>query len=325
VASVLIIDDSAAVRAEVRGVLEGSGRYERILEARDGLEGLRLLLAEPLDAVICDLEMPGLDGEKLLVAQRARDGGEALPFLFLTAQRDPERLARLLRAGASDWIQKPFHPAELLARLDLQVRMRRLQAELREKNVTLARLSTTDPVTLLRTRRYVADFLAFEVMRAQRYHSPLSVVMADLDHFKRVNDDHGHRAGDQVLRATADTLRATLRATDVAARYGGEEFLLVLPQTDLAGAERLAQRACEAVAALAVDVGGPDLVQVTMSAGVASLDAAVDDAEQLVEAADVALYRAKEAGRNRVCAHGSRGALDRPQGNRKPARGGRRT
>jgi diguanylate cyclase (GGDEF)-like protein len=324
-ASVLIIDDSAAVRAEVRAVLEGSGRYERVLEARDGLEGLRLLIAEPPDAVICDLEMPGLDGEKLLVAQRARDGGEALPFLFLTAQRDPERLARLLRAGASDWIQKPFHPAELLARLDLQVRMRRLQAELREKNATLARLSTTDPVTLLRTRRYVTDFLAFEVMRAHRYHAPLSVVMADLDHFKRVNDAHGHRAGDQVLRATADTLRATLRSTDVAGRYGGEEFLLVLPQTDLAGAERLAQRVCEAIEHGAVDVGGQEPVRVTISAGVASLDAAIDGVDRLVEAADVSLYRAKEAGRNRVCAHRAPGALDSPEGRRKPARGGRRT
>jgi diguanylate cyclase (GGDEF)-like protein len=317
-ASVLIIDDSETARAELRRALQSSGRFARILEARDGLEGLRLLLAEPLEAVICDLAMPGLDGEKLLAAQRGRPGGEELPFVFLTAERDPDRIARLLRAGASDWIQKPFHPAELLARLDLHMRVRRLQAELREKNATLARLSTTDPVTLLRSRRYVTDFLAFEVMRARRYRTPLSVAVADLDHFKRVNDSHGHRAGDLVLHATADVLRATLRGTDVAGRYGGEEFLVVLPQTDLGGARRLAERVRAALEARRIDIGGAQPLSVTLSIGVAAFGRSIESAEQLIEAADAALYEAKNAGRNRVLAAGGAGALDSPEGRRTP-------
>src|SRR5690606_7679055 len=143
-------------------------------------------------------------------------------FLFLTAQRDPERMARLLRSGACDIVQKPFHAAELLARLDLHLRLRRLQAELREKNATLARLSTTDPVTGLRNRRYASEFLSLEVLRAVRYRTPLAVLLLDIDHFKRVNDTYGHRAGDAVLQGVADALRATLRATDVAGRWGGE-------------------------------------------------------------------------------------------------------
>jgi diguanylate cyclase (GGDEF)-like protein len=300
--SILIIDDSEAARAELRRVLETSGRYEQIAEARDGIEGLRILLAQPVDVVICDLEMPGLDGEKLLAAQQGRRGGEHTPFLFLTAQRDPERMARLLRSGACDIVQKPFHPAELLARLDVHLRVQRLQAELREKNATLARLSTTDPVTGLRNRRYVTEFLALEVLRAVRYRTPLSVLLLDLDHFKRVNDGHGHRAGDAVLQVAADTLRASLRATDVAGRYGGEEFLVVLPQTDLQGAEVLGERVRAAIADTVIDVGGAAALRVTVSVGVATLDAATQTAEQLVERADAALYAAKDAGRDRVVA-----------------------
>jgi len=298
--SILIIDDSTAAREELRRVLEASGRYERVLAAQDGIEGLRVLLGQPVDAVICDLEMPGLDGEKLLAAQRGRTGGEEMPFLFLTAQRDPDRMARLLRAGACDIVQKPFHAAELLARLDLHVRLRRLQAELREKNATLARLSTTDPVTGLRNRRYVTEFLSLEVLRAVRYHTPLAVLLLDLDHFKRVNDTHGHRVGDSVLQVVADTLRASLRATDIAGRYGGEEFLVVLPQTDLAGAGVLAERVRVAIEETAIDLGGAEPLSVTVSVGVAALDESGRSAEQLVERADAALYSAKDAGRNCV-------------------------
>jgi two-component system cell cycle response regulator len=305
--SILIIDDSQAARADLRRALEASGRYERILEARDGIEGLRVLLGEPVDAVICDLEMPGLDGEKLLAAQRGRTGGEEMPFLFLTAERDPERMARLLRGGACDIVRKPFHAAELLARLDLHVRLRRLQAELREKNATLARLSTTDPVTGLRNRRYVTEFLSLEALRAVRYHTPLSVMILDIDHFKRVNDRHGHRIGDAVLQVMADTLRSSLRATDLVARYGGEEFLVVLPQTDLVGAGVLAERVRTAIEETAIDVGVEAPLSVTVSIGVAALDAEAPCIEQLVERADAALYAAKDAGRNRVAA----GAGDR--------------
>jgi two-component system cell cycle response regulator len=320
--SVLIIDDSATARAELRRVLEEDRRFEQVLEARDGIEGLRILLGEPVDAVICDLEMPGLDGEKLLAAQRARPGGEEMAFLFLTAQRDPDRMARLLRNGACDTIQKPFHPSELLARLELHLRLRRLQSELREKNVSLARLSTTDPVTGLRTRRYATEFLAFETLRARRYRTPLSVLLADLDHFKRVNDCYGHRVGDEVLQSVADTLRVTLRATDLAGRYGGEEFLVVLPQTDLAGARILAERIRQAVEQRTLDVGGTEPVAVTVSIGVASHGGTLETPEQLVEAADSALYDAKDAGRNRVAV--ACVGLDSAPGRPTPGRGGRR-
>jgi diguanylate cyclase (GGDEF)-like protein len=322
VTTVLIIDDSEAARAALRSTLAEAGSVERVIEAADGLAGLRMLLAEPVDAVICDLEMPGLDGEKLLAARGCRPGAEDVPFLVVTARRDPDAMARLLRAGASDTLTKPFHPAELVARLETQLRVRRLQTELRDKNAMLARLSSVDPVTGLRTRRLVEELLAIEVLRATRYRTSLAVLMLDIDHFKSVNDAHGHRTGDAVLAAVGAAMRATLRAIDVAGRYGGEEFLTVLPQTGLEGACVLGERLRVAIAASEVEVTAGRRVRVTASFGVAALGDGIADAGGLIEAADAALYRAKAAGRDRVVAApvARRGGLDRKSRNPTPPR-----
>jgi two-component system cell cycle response regulator len=233
-------------------------------------------------------------------------------------------MARLLRAGASDTIQKPFHPAELLARLETHLRLRRLQAELRDKNAMLERVSTTDAVTGLRTRRYVGELLAIEVLRATRYRTPLAVAMGDLDHFKRVNDGFGHPAGDAVLAGVGGAIRRSLRATDAAGRYGGEEFLLVLPGTDIAGAHALAERVREAIEETGFDVGAAAPYPVTLSIGVAALGDG-QSAEALVMAADEALYEAKAAGRNRVVVAGDAPrALDSAGGKIRPATRSRR-
>jgi two-component system cell cycle response regulator len=247
-----------------------------------------------------------------------------VPFFFLTAQRDPERMARLLRAGASDTIQKPFHPAELLARLETHLRLRRLQAELRDKNAMLERISTTDAVTGLRTRRFVGEVLSIEVLRANRYRTPLSVAMCDLDHFKRVNEAFGHPAGGAVLAGASEVIRRSLRATDIAGRYGGEEFLLVLPGTDLDGAGVLAERVRAAIEATEFDVGAAASHSVTVSVGVAAFGEG-QSVEALVTAADEALYVAKENGRNCVATSGDtpRG-LDRSGGKTKPGDRARR-
>ena len=312
-----MIDDSPAARHEIRSVLESSRLFGTVFEAVDGLVGLRMLLLESVDVVVCDLEMPGLDGEKLLRAHRSRPDAADVPFFFLTAQRDPNRMARLLRAGASDTIQKPFHPAELIARLETHLRLRRLQAELRDKNAMLERVSTTDSVTGLRTRRYVGEVLAIEVLRATRYKTPLSVVMCDIDHFKRINDTYGHPAGDAVLAGACEVIRDTLRETDVGGRWGGEEFLLVLPHTELEGAATLAERVRIAIEAKEFDVAADALPPVTLSMGVAAL-AEWQTVEALIAAADQALYQAKDAGRNCVVvAREAPQALDSAEGKTK--------
>jgi diguanylate cyclase (GGDEF)-like protein len=297
--TLLVIDDSDIQREHIRAALAGSGVFSRVLEARDGIEGLSLLMREPVDVVLCDLEMPKLDGDKLLRMKEASPGGAHIPFVFLTASADAQRRARLLLDGAADAIAKPFHPAELLARLQLHLKVKRLQDELMLKNAALAELSSVDALTGLRTRRFLDDILNVEFLRARRYRTPLALVMADIDHFKRINDELGHPAGDAVLRDLGALLLGMVRRTDVAGRYGGEEFLLVHPQSTLSGASSMAERIREAVAKARL---GQQTGQnrVTLSLGVAQYDRHMGSARELVAAADRALYAAKHAGRNCV-------------------------
>ena len=299
-ATLLIIDDSAVHRSQIAQAVSAEAIFDRIVEAEDGLRGLKFLLNDEVDVVLCDLEMPGLDGEKLLRVKEASPGSDNIPFLFLTASTDLDRRIRLLEGGAADLIVKPFHPGELVARLRLHLKVKRLQDELRVKNETLARLSTTDALTALRTRRYTDEVLAIEFLRARRYQSPLSVLMADLDHFKQVNDTYGHPTGDAVLRGVSSLLLSQLRATDVAGRYGGEEIIVVLAQSGLEGAELLANRWRGVVEETVFHTPDGDPVKVTISMGLAGYTPAVKSPDDLVSAADAALYRAKKAGRNQV-------------------------
>jgi diguanylate cyclase (GGDEF)-like protein len=300
VPTLLIIDDSAVHRAQIVRAIEPAQIFDRVIEAEDGLKGLKCLLNQPVDVVLCDLEMPGIDGEKLLRVKDATPGSRNVPFVFLTASQDLDRRIRLLESGAADLVVKPFHPGELAARLRLHLKVKRLQDELRVKNETLARLSTTDALTGLRTRRYAQEVLSIEFLRARRYDLPLSLGMADLDYFKQVNDTYGHPAGDTVLRGVSSLLLSQLRATDVAGRYGGEEVVLILAQSELYGARLLAERWRQAVEAAHFDSPEGDPIEVRISIGLAGFDPSMKSPDDLVAAADAALYRAKAGGRNRI-------------------------
>lgn len=298
--AVLVIEDSAVHRAELSRALATSADVGEIAEAVSGLNGLKLMLSRSFDAVICDLEMPDFDGEKLLAAKGQRPELADTPILFVSANRDPARKARLLERGASDTLEKPFHPAELLARLGVHLRLRQLRQELVEKNLQLEKLSVTDALTGLRNRRFAEWFLAREVERAHRHGNPLSVFLADLDHFKCVNDGYGHPVGDAALRHAAAVLSHRVRKTDVAARWGGEEFLVALAQVPIEGAAAFAERQRAALEATPLTLPDGRVIELTISIGVAALTPADQSPEDLVAAADRALYEAKDAGRNRV-------------------------
>jgi diguanylate cyclase (GGDEF)-like protein len=275
---------------------------DQVIEANDGIGGLKLLLSVKPDLVLCDLEMPGLDGEKILrMSQQAGAKGEAVPFIVLTAVSDPIRRARLLEEGASDTITKPFHTVDLIARVGLHLKLLRAQRELTRKNQELQRLSRTDPLTGLPNRRELDRVLEAEFNRSKRYGIPFSIAMGDVDSFKVVNDERRHPVGDLVLQRVADAMRDIVRETDCGGHFGGEEFLAVLGSNGDEGARVFAERWRRRVEDIKLELDTGETVSVTISIGVASWNPDIESAEQMIQSADAALYRAKAAGRNRVC------------------------
>jgi diguanylate cyclase (GGDEF)-like protein len=300
-ARVLIIDDSATVRDKIKETLQSTREFDRFLEADNGLTGFKLLVEHQPDVVICDLVMPISDGMKFLALRNTRVELTQIPVIMLTAETDAERKVEVLDRGASDYVTKPFHDKELLARVRVHFRVKALQDELRDTNARLETLSVTDALTGLFNRRYFDSLLLNEVKRTLRYNTPLAVLLLDLDHFKHVNDTYGHPMGDQVLRNVGSIVQAGIRNTDTAARYGGEELVVVLTQTGLPGAldagERLRHKISEAVHTVA----GVSM-QCTASFGLATFDGSSEmvDCAELVTRADQALYQAKAQGRNRL-------------------------
>ncbi|HWP34446.1 MAG TPA: diguanylate cyclase [Thermodesulfobacteriota bacterium] len=302
----LVVDDSSAVRRRAAEVLREQGLFERVDEAGDGAEALaRLAQPPPVDLVLCDAVMPTLDGLGFVEAVRARPEWADLPIIIMSGLDDPVDTARLLDAGANDFVRKPFDPRVLVARVRVQLKLRALQMELRLTNERLEALATTDSLTGLLNRRAFLERVEQEWDRASRYGRPLAFVMVDLDRFKAINDTYGHQIGDAVLRTAATRLARGVRASsDLVGRYGGEEFALFLPETTLAGALLAAERFRGIIAAAPFPVGeGIPPIAVTASFGVsAAPHPKIASVADLIAAADRALYRAKAAGRNRVVA-----------------------
>ena len=298
--SVLVIDDSAVIREQVVRTLKGVALFEHYYEAKDGLEGFKTLIESKADLVICDVDMPRMDGFKFLQLVESRPELLGVPIIMLTGMMDFDSKIKGLEQGASDYLTKPFDAGELVARVKVQLKIKSLQDELKKANELLKRLTNIDHLTNLFNRRYLAEILEGEFLRTRRNKEELSLVILDIDYFKKVNDTYGHQNGDVVLAAVAGLAQRQLRAYDSAARYGGEEFVLVIPGTSLAGAIQVAERLRQAVLEFSFPAPMEDLT-VTISLGVATYpSAAVDSVDSLFRQADEALYRAKQNGRNRV-------------------------
>ena len=298
-------------RTILRHAVEKAG-YE-CLTAEDGAEAWEIYKQNPdLDVIISDWMMPGTDGLELCRMVRSDERDTYTYFIFLTALGDKEHLRMGLEAGADDYLSKPLDRDELLVRLISASRVTELHRRLAEQNAELERLnrmlfeqSRQDPLTHLGNRLRLQEELEILQGRVRRYGHSYSVVLCDVDFFKRYNDHYGHLAGDEVLRKVAGTIAEHRRSGDTAYRYGGEEFLTLLPEQDVNAATSIADRLRRAVESLEVPHEAkepPGLA--TISAGVATVSAEdLKSTDDLLKEADDALYRAKQAGRNRVATH----------------------
>lgn len=294
-ATVLLVDDDP-VNLEVVGQLLAD-KY-RVLVATQGEQALALVETVPVDLILLDVVMPGMDGYTVCRHLKESETVAEIPVIFVTAKSEEQFETIGFELGGVDYITKPVHPIILRARVKTHI-------DLKRNTDLLRKLSHQDGLTGLANRRFLDQTLNLEWKRAvRRGGSWTSIIMLDVDHFKRYNDSHGHLEGDACLRRVAQVLQATLeRQTDSVARYGGEEFCCVLPETPLAGALALADRIRLGVSALEMVHRDSDVAdRVTVSLGVAAV---MPDREltvsMLIEQADRALYRAKQEGRNRVC------------------------
>jgi two-component system cell cycle response regulator len=300
-ARILVAEDSRLQARITCGTLQEAGWSVRL--EGDGLAALSALDEEKFDLLITDWMMPECTGLELCKAVRARDELAGLYLLFLTSLDEKEQIVEALSAGADDYLSKPFHPGELLARVRAGLRLVELQGRLRAANDTLGRLAMTDPLTELANRRAFDDFLAIEAAAFARGGNTFCLARIDLDRFKSVNDQHGHDAGDLLLASVAAALRNAVRACDLTARIGGDEFALLLRSCEVDEAIPLCERIRARVEAVRVPTADGH-VSPTCSIGVAEIRDGLAAAETMGRA-DEALYDAKAKGGNAVVAAGA--------------------
>jgi two-component system, cell cycle response regulator len=296
---ILLAEDSSLYRHLITTCLRDWG-FDFML-AKDGIEARELLESRAPTLALLDWILPGISGIDLCREIRKRTSTEQYVYtVMLTGKNKREDLVEAMEAGADDFLAKPFDPAELKVRLLAGQRIIRLHRELVAARESLRFAATHDSLTNLENRGEIISLLQRELARGRRERSTVGIVLADLDHFKKINDTLGHSAGDAVLQETARRLRAALRVYDGVGRYGGEEFLLVLPGCDFPAALQRAEAVRHAIEEKVMPCPQGN-VTVTLSVGVTVADCSSDTSvELLLERADTALYRAKNSGRNRV-------------------------
>lgn len=295
---ILVVDDHSDNLELLRARLEAYGYG--VDTASDGMAALDAVEKSPPDLILLDVMMPGIDGMEVARRIKANDRLPFIPVIMQTALDSTESMVEGLGAGADDYITKPINFRELEARVKSLLRVKALQDELADKNAQLLNMARTDALTGVDNRRFLEEHLHDMWSHSMRLHEPLAVVMCDIDHFKRVNDEYGHQAGDQVLREFAEVLRSEAREIDRVGRYGGEEFVLLLSGTVLGAAVTFAERVRQNVESHTFQYEGGTLSR-TMSCGVAAWPhPGITREHALIKAADDALYVAKEMGRNRV-------------------------
>ena len=292
----LVFDDETAIAARIKKVL----RCEHEVDATtDPASVLHAETSGAYDLFIVNLATTRYDALRLCSQIRSGGGLRQMPILLISDSSDDVRTAKALELGANDFLSMPLDRNELLARVRTQIKRKRYDEGLRQSLRETIAMAITDPLTGLNNRRFLESHLPTVIQRARADNKPLSVLIADIDHFKKINDGWGHDAGDRVLKEFARRLRDSLRGSDLACRFGGEEFVVVMPEADARTAQLIAERLRCMIADAPFDIVG-ESISVTVSAGIAVLGEAGDDWESLLKRADQGLYDAKRTGRNRV-------------------------
>jgi len=303
-ANVLLVEDNKTQAAIIKDFLEKNGY--RVSTVEDGMSAFKAAKTSNVDIILLDRILPDIDGSDVCRWLKLDQATRDIPVIMLTARGEMADKVSGLEAGADDYLPKPFDESELNARIYVRLRSKTNQDELKKKNRQLEDMLTRveslaimDPLTGIYNRRRFETIFNSEFKRATRYQLPLSCMMIDIDHFKKVNDTLGHQEGDTVLKELSQVVQATIREVDTPARWGGEEFVVLSPNTTLENGLRAAERVRKAVANHSFT--GMDGKKVTVSVGVAAIPAPdLDSQDKLIHAADIAMYTAKKNGRNRV-------------------------
>lgn len=299
-ANVLLVSDSEIECANIRAVLEQDKAQTTI--ARRAQDALDLAASSEPDLVVISLGDDVAEGVRVAAKLRAQERLQSVPVLLIADESDEARVVNALKVGVNDYVLRPIDGSELLARARTQIRRKRYHDRLYANVIRNLSLALTDSLTGLHNRRYLASHLEAVMRRMADSQKPVSVLMIDIDHFKRVNDSFGHAVGDRVLSEIAKCISGNVRVFDLPVRFGGEEFVVVMPDATTDVALAVAERLCRKMREQPIDVGAGTSAIVTLSLGVAEMRGPDDTPEALLRRADVALYQAKREGRDRVVA-----------------------
>lgn len=295
--TIAVVDDGSEGVPELFAMLRAFGMVVTVPIDR-AADRLR---TTPVDLIVLGLAEGRLDGLRLVSRLRSFSETRRLPILAFVDAEASSTLVKGFELGVSDCVRLPVDMVEVVARVRTLLRRKRLIERMRQNVLLSMRLATTDAVTGLYNRHYMTHHLASTITRTRAAARPMALLMVDIDRFKQINDQWGHAAGDQALRAVAERVAASVRGVDLTARYGGEEFVVVMPDSDITAAAKIAERVRAAIAADPVIVPAGEIA-ITASIGVSALRDGDADGTSLLMRADEALYAAKRAGRNRVVA-----------------------
>jgi two-component system cell cycle response regulator len=295
--SILVVDSDPRQAERIRGYLAATNKVDVLSNPADAALAVS---GGAYELVLVSMALGDFDPLRVCSQMRTAELTRTLPIILIAEDDDRPRVVRGLDLGVNDFIMRPVERNELLARVRTQIKRQRYAVELRQSVTNTLALAVTDELTGLYNRRYFDRHLSLMLEKAQEQDRDMAVMLIDMDFFKSVNDTHGHDIGDAVLREFADRLRRNIRGVDLACRFGGEEFVVLMPDTDWRQAQGVAERVRQAVAEKGFVTGNARPLALTVSVGLALNESDTDTPEVMLKRADVALYRAKREGRNRV-------------------------